>query len=268
MGLLRKSRSFLKETRFSKTPTDKDLDNLIIYVNDILKHIYPHIIFILKKKIIRFIKYHVFSIKSWLSFIIRLFVFTTMVGILYIVTSTTYKIIDKGVDEITNNRDTVIEKIIYRDNFKSYEDFIHDIGKKESNNDWKSRRVGSQYVGWFQFGNLAFDECKSHGLDIDKFGLDNFLNNPTAQKLWFETLLKVNKKYLTDIILKWNHREIYGIKGTVTESGILMGAHLVGAGACRIFFNSHGKIVPTDGNGIPITSYIENFSGYKLPSRL
>ena len=170
---------------------------------------------------------------------------------------------------LTNNtKIEIIEntKYIFDPELKTYSQLIHDVGKSESNNNWISRRAGSQYVGWFQFGNIAFKECSKHGLDIHKFGLDNFLNSPTAQQLWFEVLLRSNKQYLSDIILKWNYRQIDGIDGTITESGILMGAHLVGHAACRQFFESNGTIIPKDGNGVPITKYIERFSGYTLPT--
>ena len=50
----------------------------------------------------------------------------------------------------------------------------------------------------------------------------------------------------------------------MTESGILMGTHLVGQRKAKKFFESNGKYIPTDRNGTPITEYLEMFSGYKL----
>lgn len=268
MSILNKSKWLLKETEFSKTPTDKELDNIIIYVNDILKHIYPLILFIFKKKIYRFIKYRLLSIKSWFSFFIRLFIVIFILTIIYLISDTTYTIIDKRVINIGNNNEQIVEKILYRSDLKPYDDFIHSIGESESSNVWDKTRLNSQYIGWFQFGNAAFEECKKLGLDVDKYGKNNFLNNPNAQKLWFEALLRTNRKYLSDIILKWNFKHIKNVKSSVTESGILMGAHLVGHSACRTFFESNGDIIPKDGNGVPITVYIEKFSGYELPSRI
>ena len=64
------------------------------------------------------------------------------------------------------------------------------------------------------------------------------------------------------IINKWEGKSIKGIK--LTKSGILMGAHLVGARKAKKFFNSNGKIDPVDGNVVHVSKYISMFSGYDV----
>jgi hypothetical protein len=44
---------------------------------------------------------------------------------------------------------------------KSFEELVQDIGRWESGNNWQARRPGSQYIGYFQFGDAAFNACKS-----------------------------------------------------------------------------------------------------------
>ena len=67
-------------------------------------------------------------------------------------------------------------------------------------------------------------------------------------------------KKLQKYIDKFEGQEINGI--LITESGILAAAHLGGPGSVRKYFRS-GKIMK-DGNGVKITSYMKQFSGYDL----
>jgi integrating conjugative element protein (TIGR03758 family) len=55
------------------------------------------------------------------------------------------------------------------------------------------------------------------------------------------------------------------VAGTlITNSGLIAGAHLVGARDLQKFLASGGMIVPKDANGTPITKYISSFGGYAI----
>jgi Ca2+-binding RTX toxin-like protein len=54
-----------------------------------------------------------------------------------------------------------------------------------------------------------------------------------------------------------------GVKLTV--SGMLAGAHLVGAGNLNKYLLSGGVNAPADGNGVGVKSYITQFAGYATP---
>ena len=51
---------------------------------------------------------------------------------------------------------------------------------------------------------------------------------------------------------------------SITLSGLLAGSHLVGAGAVKEFLDSSGKIVPKDGNDVPVTEYMKKFGVYHI----
>lgn len=140
---------------------------------------------------------------------------------------------------------------------KPYDEFVKAVGMRESSGRWCVQK--GQFLGYFQLGESAF---KDIGVNIKEIGKKNYLNNPKLQKKCFRKWMDVNKKYMKDVIKEWDGKEINGIK--VTESGILMGAHLVGQGNAKKFFNSNGNIIPKDGNGTPITEYIKMFSGYQI----
>ena len=55
------------------------------------------------------------------------------------------------------------------------------------------------------------------------------------------------------------------IKGiTVSESGILASAHLVGSGKVKKWLKSNGKETKKDALGTSIESYMKRFGGYEL----
>jgi hypothetical protein len=143
-------------------------------------------------------------------------------------------------------------------NLKSFDEFVKKVGMRESSGVWDTiNRAG--YMGYFQLGSLAL---KDINVDINKIGKKKFLHDKELQLDCFKKYLKKNRQYMKKVIKEWNNKEIAGIK--VTESGILMGAHLVGQKNAKKFFNSEGDYIPKDGNGTPITEYLKMFSGYKL----
>ena len=75
-----------------------------------------------------------------------------------------------------------------------------------------------------------------------------------------QQLLIRNKRSLRKYIEKYNGQIVHGV--LVTESGLLAAAHLGGAGSVKKWFRT--GTVRKDGNGVKITSYMIQFSKYRL----
>ena len=84
--------------------------------------------------------------------------------------------------------------------------------------------------------------------------------NSYIQEKAMHTLLQRNNKSLNKLIIEHEGKIVHGV--LVTQSGILAAAHLGGAGSVKKWFRT-GK-VRQDGFGTKITSYMEQFGGYKL----
>jgi len=147
----------------------------------------------------------------------------------------------------------VIEQKEEKLKFKGINEFLHDIGHQESGNRYHVvNRFG--YMGRYQFGNSTLKTLK---IRVSK---EAFLNSPELQEYAMLKNLNYNKKKLQKYIDRFDGVKIHGI--LVTESGILAAAHLGGPGSVRKWFRN-GK-VSKDGNGIPITNYMQRFGGYQL----
>jgi len=131
--------------------------------------------------------------------------------------------------------------------------FLNAIGHRESSNRYDVvNRWG--YMGKYQFGKRTL---KALGYDVSK---KEFLNSPYLQEQAMLDLLLHNKKILNNYIEYWDGKKIKGT--TITESGILAAAHLAGAGNVKRFLKEGREF--KDGNGTKLTSYLTEFSGYKL----
>ena len=136
---------------------------------------------------------------------------------------------------------------------KNMDLFLHDIGHRESGNRYNIvNQFG--YMGKYQFGKATLRTLKI------KVSKEAFLNSPDLQEYAMLQNLLYNKKRLQKYIDRFEGQEINGI--LITESGILAAAHLGGAGSVKKWFRT-GKITK-DGNGVKITQYMKQFSGYKL----
>src|SRR5210317_572318 len=136
---------------------------------------------------------------------------------------------------------------------KNHSSFLTKVGHYESTNDYsKVNRFG--YMGKYQFGKETL-----RALDIEVSN-KKFLSSPVLQEQAMDKLLKSNHKNLKRFIKKYNGKVLHGV--CVTESGILAAAHLGGAGNVRKWFRK-GDVFK-DGNGTPITKYMNIFSGYSL----
>lgn len=140
--------------------------------------------------------------------------------------------------------------------------FLNALASSESSMNPKSvNRFG--YIGKYQFGKKALEDL---GLD-DKINAHKFKKNPKifpehAQDKAMVDLLKINKDYLGDYINNYVGKVVAGVQ--ITKSGLLAGSHLVGAHAVKQFLDSNGRIIPRDGNDVPVTEYIKKFGGYNL----
>ena len=136
---------------------------------------------------------------------------------------------------------------------KGINEFLFAIGHQESGNRYFIvNRYG--YMGKYQFGKSTLRTLKI------KVSREAFLNSPDLQEYAMKQNLLYNKKRLQKYIDKFEGQKINGI--LITESGILAAAHLGGAGSVKRWFRK-GKI-KVDGNGVPITNYMQMFSGYEL----
>jgi hypothetical protein len=131
--------------------------------------------------------------------------------------------------------------------------FLDAIGMRESSNRYDVVN-GWGYMGKYQFGKRTL---KALGYDVSR---KEFLNSPYLQEKAMLDLLHHNRKILKTYIDYWDGKTIHGKK--ITESGILAAAHLAGPGNVKKFFRNGVEF--KDGNGTKMTSYLTQFSGYKL----
>ena len=139
--------------------------------------------------------------------------------------------------------------------------FLHDFAQQESSGNPKSiNSLG--YIGKYQFGTKALEDVGLEHITVKKFRANPNIFPEHKQDEAMIKLLKLNRTYLGDYYTKYEDKVIAGVK--ITRSGILAGCHLVGNGAAKQFLDSNGRIIPRDGNDVPITEYIKKFGGYYL----
>ncbi len=147
------------------------------------------------------------------------------------------------------------QTVYVSDEAKTFDKFLDELGDAESGGNYKAvNQLG--YMGKYQFGMSALKQ-----IGLGSVTKEQFLDNPELQEASIRMLLKENKKILASYIGKYQSRVIGGIY--ITESGILGGSHMAPQGVID-FLTSDGEKVFKDGNGIPITKYLEKFSGYKI----
>lgn len=173
-----------------------------------------------------------------------------------------------------------------------YQAYLDALGQKESGGDYRmyADKGHGAYLGKYQFGEAAMQDLgyyygdgandqRWHGMWSGKDGIwskEDFLNRPDIQekairgyqdRLWAFIVSHnlddyVGRTYITES----------GQEATLTKSGILAGAHLVGPGryedgeavAGLAKFLTTGETV-IDGNNVPVQRYIEKFGGHPVP---
>ena len=110
-------------------------------------------------------------------------------------------------------------------------------------------------------GNLAREAVGLKCMDQESFVKDKDIQNWAMNKY-----MELNYKCLLYTFLKYKIPKRGGIRigcHIVTQSGLLAAAHLVGASEVIEFINSKGKEIASDGNGVPLTKYLE-LNGFEL----
>ena len=188
-----------------------------------------------------------------------LFVLTLMLGSAFVeAKSKLYFYRAQAVKVSTQSIEVMIPKIkvskVKIPLIKTYNLFLHDIGFRESTNDYKAvNQFG--YLGKYQFGRKTLNAIGFKDVSNRKF-----LANPSIQEEAMLVLLKRNKRTLRREIKKYVGKTINGVY--ITESGLLAAAHLAGAGNVRRFFRKGYEF--RDGNGTKMTSYMVKFANYNL----
>lgn len=137
---------------------------------------------------------------------------------------------------------------------QSHKNFLFAIGRRESSNRYDIiNRYG--YMGKYQFGRKTLNSIGFKNISNSKF-----ISSPRIQEAAMITLLKVNKKNLRRQIKRHVGTVVNGVY--ITESGLLAGAHLAGAGNVKKWLRNGKRF--KDGLGTSVVSYIELFGGYKL----
>ena len=131
--------------------------------------------------------------------------------------------------------------------------FKEKMGYRESRNNYFITNPYGHVVK-YQFGKSAL---KFYGVSQSEF-----LSSPALQESVFYASLAHNKWKLQHEINTFAGKNFAGI--TVTESGILAAAHLLGAGSVKSFFKSDGKTEFADANGTSIINYMKSFQHFDL----
>lgn len=245
MNIPKLIKPLIRFTKESKNPTDSKLDESISHLLFLLPSVYALCKYILKGKTRRFFMYQYKVFIAWVILTI-----VGMVGIYLMVT----KIIEPAIVETQ-----IIKQDIYIKDLKPFNELIEDVRYRENSGKWGGiSKFGM--LGAFQFEPNTLKNYV--GINISA---QDFINNQELQIGAFKHLLLLNHRRYNKYILKYRYTTIKNVKGTVTDSGILMAFHLRPASAIA-FFNSNGNdLGKPDGNGIYINEYIELFNGYKLP---
>jgi hypothetical protein len=160
----------------------------------------------------------------------------------------------------------------------SYTDLLSALAHRESSMNPASVNSETHYIGLFQMGEAALQDVGVYAGDstrtndwiggwTGRYGVTSkaaFLADPQAQ-VQAETayLNLIWSSYLVPQgAASYLGRTINGI--TVTQSGLVAAAHLVGAGNVLNWLRSNGGTVPADGNGTLMTEYLQRFAGYSL----
>lgn len=167
----------------------------------------------------------------------------------------------KKLEFLFNEHSNTIEYI------GDYKNFLDVLGFYESSDRYYIEKA--PYLGRYMMGALALQEagfCDSNNnwtKLASKYGVsskEDFLNNPFAQDIAMELCHKKVWTYLDDFSKEYLGK-IYQ-KVVITESGLLAGAHLVGA--FNLMPAIRNNTVVKDDNGKPAHEYMADMSNYDI----
>ncbi len=164
---------------------------------------------------------------------------------------------------------------------KTLEAFLVALRMMESDGNYQAVNSLS-FLGAYQFGEAALTDLGFVHSDGDaydnnygggwtgKHGInsaDEFLGSKRAQDRAMEEWL----------IVMWKQIELHGVDHytwsevegvTMTPSGMLAGAHLLGAKSLGKYAKSNGRTDPQDPYGTSLSTYVEQLNGYEVPVSL
>lgn len=160
----------------------------------------------------------------------------------------------------------------------TYAEFLAALRMRESSGDYAAVNTLG-YLGAYQFGEAALVDLGFVIRDANPYdnqfdagftgrlgiaSADDFLAAPEAQDAaageWMQLLWRYIGAVEVDAVLG---HVIGGIH--LTASGLLAGAHLLGAGGLRDWVQSGGSLERSDAYGTSIGEYLALFGGYEIP---
>ena len=128
------------------------------------------------------------------------------------------------------------------DSTKTLKKWLERLGQIESGCNYKSRRIGSQYLGYWQMGDAARRMAGFGSVSYEKF-----LNTPQIQDAAIISYTIENYKIIKTYLKKYDNKIIRGYH--LTKSGMLAMSHNCGANDFIKFLNSNCTYIPRDQNG-------------------
>ncbi len=156
--------------------------------------------------------------------------------------------------------------------------FLIALRMAESGGDYQAVNT-LNFVGAYQFGEAALIDLGYVRLDSDVYdndfsggwtgkngirSLEAFLNNEAEQDRAANRWMRVMWSYIEYQEIDGYAWETVG-QSRLTTSGMLAAAHLLGAGALKIYIESGGRADLRDPYGMPLSQYIDKLGGYNVP---
>lgn len=146
--------------------------------------------------------------------------------------------------------------------------FLNKLAYFESRGDFKISR--GNYIGAYQMHILTLKQF-GYIINPDSFRLNPETFNKERQDTVVKELLKYHRRLLWKEIKQYDGKilqvridSINTKEIIVTKSGILAAAHLGGAGSISKLLLTEGEYNFRDGNGVPISFYLEKFSEFRV----
>ena len=156
--------------------------------------------------------------------------------------------------------------------------FLVALKLMESGGDYQSVNT-LNFLGAYQFGEAALTDLGYVRYDGNAYdnnygggftgkngvrSAQDFLNSKSAQDKAAKAWMRLMWKYIRQQnIAHYAGSKVNG--KTLTPSGMLAAAHLLGPGALKQWIKSDGRADLRDPYGTPITMYINRFGGYDVP---
>ncbi|MCK9574662.1 MAG: hypothetical protein WC979_00255 [Candidatus Pacearchaeota archaeon] len=237
----------------SRIPTNEKLDGEIRQLEWHLQYTLRHVFHLIRHIVWEKIKLG--AIYKWKKVLSRIIAFGLLIGLIYFAYAMYIRPTHQQViirEKVSKIEQDMRQNPIPEENLN----FMLSLSLLESRQNYnEGENRSTQYWGMYQMGAMAREE-----IGLTSMPKDVFLNNPVLQNWAMNQLIKINYKYLQDIIIKYQIPETGGIRvgmHLVTVSGLIAAAHLVGFSAVKQFIESNGKIIAKDGNNKPLTDYLQ-----------